>query len=244
MATFWEEVSKIFTDLFIDFMVGAGKDISSGDLRRESREYNVSDWITYNGVITGGSGLGTGILGGPWAYAGETADIAILLRSISRGCFGIGYIMHDKVDYDEDMIAIMALWAGYAQIQEINESVIAIPTGKIAIKLLFSSKPEVAKVAAKLSVYSISALLKKGATKSAYKVTPKFITKIAQKGAVKVAPKAAGKVGTKWIPFVGGAVSAGINLWVYNQITSEARRYYNSMKKGGILVVDKSDFES
>lgn len=68
------------------------------------------------------------------------------------------------------------------------------------------------KLGSKLSLFSISALMKKGGTKSAVKSTPKLITTIAQKGAGKVVPKVATKVGIKWIPVVGGVLSAGINL--------------------------------
>lgn len=260
MASFTEQVLKIFTDAFIWIMVNSkSMDIdggSPGQLRRESRKNTSTNWLDINAVTTGGAGLLTGFFGGPWSIAAETADIAVLLRSISRGCFGVGYIISDQVDFEEDMIYIMALWTGCASIIPVPSGIFesgrqyspdiayeligALPAGKIAVKLLLyggASNPQLLKIGAKLCVYSISMLLKKG--------TPKFVVKIAGKAAEKVLPKAVGKLGGKWIPVIGGVLSAGINLWVYQQITHHALKYYRAMtKEGNFLVMNKSLFEA
>ncbi|MGB5634440.1 MAG: hypothetical protein WBM44_24455 [Waterburya sp.] len=91
MADIGQQIIQIFTDAFIKIMINS-KDISinPSKLKQESRKHTVDNWLNIQRGFTGGSGLLTGILGGPWAYAAEVGDIAVLLRSISRGCFGIG----------------------------------------------------------------------------------------------------------------------------------------------------------
>ena len=84
-------------------------------------------------------------------------------------------------------------------------------------------------------------LIAKVSTKFASKIVAKIAfkasSKIVGKAGAKVAGKIAGKMSTKWIPFVGGIVSAGINIWVIDGMINAAAEYY----KADYILLDNID---
>ncbi len=146
-----------------------------------------------------GVGVLTGLPGGVLGLGLEVLDITYLMAACGRACYGVGYIIRGDVDYNRDMALILAIWAGVA------ESTAAIAAGKLTYKIAGKAAiPIGAQVGAKLMS----------------KVIPRVVGKIAAKGA--------SKISTKWIPVVGGIVSAGINCWVADGLMTAAEKYYRN----------------
>jgi len=68
--------------------------------------------------------------------------------------------------------------------------------------------------------------LKVGTKMVAKKIGVKVSPKILSKAATKLSAKATGKISIKWIPIIGGVVSAGVNVWVLDGIAKAAENYY------------------
>lgn len=176
-------------------------------LREAARNKTLEEWKSGFNWKVGGVGILTGIMGGPVGLALEAGDIAYLLAACGRACYGIGYICRDNVDYDNDMPIILGIWAGAA------EATAAMVAGKVSIKIGG-----------------------KAALIVGTQVGAKLMEKVIPKVATKLAAKYVTKVSTKWIPVIGGAVSAGINYWVANGIMEAAEQYY----KGNYVILDEN----
>jgi len=91
--------------------------------------------------------------------------------------------------------------------------------------ILFASTKILAKTSVKMST---KVGLKVGSKIIAKKLGVKIPPKILSKAAAKLSAKATGKISTKWIPIIGGVVSAGVNVWVLDGIAETAKNYYES----------------
>jgi hypothetical protein len=188
---------------------------SPEELQRRACAASLEDWRAASLAKVSGVGALAGLLGGPVGLALEAGDLAFLFATGGKACFGIGYILGADVNTDEDIHSILAIWTGAA------EAASGIAVGKVGFKV--GSKAAVkagAKVGAKVAGKIIA--------KSLMKTNSKLAAKLAAKVGAKLAAKLATKAGTKWIPFVGGAVSAGINFWVIDGLMDAAEQYYRA----------------
>ena len=197
---------KAFTSM-ADF----GSSSAKAELMTEAARYRLEEWKNVNRAKTGGTGLATGIFGGPWALAAEGADMAYLLRTGARASIGIGHILGENVEHEEDMFAILAIWSGAA------EAAGHVTAGKFAVK-----------VGGKLGMQYGATTTATILAKSVLKGNSKIAIRIASKAAAKLGAKLAAKISTKWIPVVGGVASAAVNLWVINGIMDAAHRRYTN----------------
>lgn len=181
---------------------------SKKELKKATQNDNFNSWK--NKCISKSSGVGflTGLAGGPAGIALEAADTGYLIAMAGRASYGVGHIHNKIIDYDNDIEGILAIWSGAGK--TINKQELALNTfAPVAGKL-------VVKVNAKVGV------------KFAAKVGTKVSAKIIGKAGAKIAGKAAGKLSTKWIPIIGGVVSAVINAWVLDGLIDAAEDYYTS----------------
>jgi hypothetical protein len=192
-------------------MADFGSSSAKAELMTEAGRHSLDEWKSVNRAKTGGTGVLTGILGGPWALAAEGADMAYLLRTSARASIGIGHILDKDVEHEVDMYAILAIWCGVAQ------ATMHVATGKFAVK-----------VGGKLGMQYGLTTTATVVAKSVLKGNPKIAAKIATKAAGKLGAKLATKLGTKWIPVVGGVASAAVNIWVINGLMDAAQGYYTN----------------
>lgn len=186
-------------------------DAEREELRRNAQSHSMSDWKTKSVAKVAGVGGLTGLAGGPIGLALEAADLAYLFSAAGRACYGVGHILGAEIDYENDIQLILAVWTDAAEVSG------CASVGKVAVKV--GGKAGI-KVAGKSAAKIMSKVAVKGSTKAANKI-------IAKVGA-KLLGKLTTKVAAKWIPFVGGAISAGINYWVADGLMSAAERYYSN----------------
>lgn len=189
-----------FNDVLADSikkMALVGDDDAKQSLKNDANGKTIDEWKTGLKFKVAGVGGLTGVVGGPVGLLLEGADIAYLLAACGQACYGVGHIRGREIDYDLDIPMILAIWSGAAEAATYNV------VGKTAIK-----------VGGKVSI-------KVGA-----KVGSKLLAKVVPKVGAKLAAKAASKISTKWIPIIGGLVSAGINYWVADGLIEAADRYY------------------
>lgn len=188
-----------------------GSPSAKAQLMSDASNYSLGGWKNLNRSKVGGTGLATGVLGGPWAIAAEGGDLAYLLRTGARASIGIGHILGEVVEHDVDMFAILAVWCGAAEAAQ------HVTTGKVAVK-----------VGGKVGMQYAASTTATVLTKSVLKGNSKFVIRIASKAAAKLGAKLAAKVGTKWIPIFGGVASAAVNLWVVNGLMDAAHSRYTN----------------
>ncbi len=181
---------------------------SKHELKVAAKGNSFDEWKLKCISKSSGVGFLTGLAGGPAGIALEVADTGYLMSMAGRACYGVGHLHNKPIDYDNDIEGILAIWCGAGK--SIDKTELAINTavpiaGKIAIKLS-------TKVTAKLAM----------------KIAAKASAKIIGKAGAKIAGKVAGKMSTKWIPGIGGIVSAGINWWVLDGLIDAAEEYYTS----------------
>ena len=100
-----------------------------------------------------------------------------------------------------------------------------IPVGKVGIKVGGKvAAKSVAIVAGALTGTVVSKLALKGGSK----IGAKLASKAASKAATKLMTKLTAKTGFGWIPFIGGAVSAGVNWWLVDGLLTAAEQYYQN----------------
>ncbi|MDY7093996.1 MAG: EcsC family protein [Acidobacteriota bacterium] len=200
--------------ILVDAFTRMARFDSSGaktELMVEASKHSLEEWKNLNRAKTGGAGFATGVLGGPWALAAEGADLAYLLRTAARAAIGVGHVLGEEVEHEEDMYAILAIWSGAA---EASQHVVA---GKFVVK-----------VGGKVGMQYAAATTATILAKSALKGNSKLAVKITSKAAAKLGAKLAAKVSTKWIPVFGGVASAAVNLWVMNGILDAAYGRYTN----------------
>jgi hypothetical protein len=179
-------------------------------LRRQARRHTLDSWRKYLRWRVGSVGALAGLPGGPISVLCEGVDLLYLIRTSGRGCLGIGHIMKQRpVNYDNDLLLILALWSGAAT------AAMALTAGKFAIKL---GSPVLVTVGAKAAGASIGTTVTKVTLKLGTKTTAAILSSVA----TKFITKAATKIGMKAIPIVGGIAGAVINLWVLNGLLDAA----------------------
>ena len=189
-----------FNDVLADSikkMALVGGPAAKQRLKDDANGKTIDEWKAGLKFKVAGVGGLTGVLGGPVGLLLEGADIAYLLAACGQACYGVGHIRGREIDYDLDIPMILAIWAGAAEAAAYNVA------GKTAIK-----------VGGKVA-------LKAGAV-----VGSQLLGKVVPKVTAKLAAKAASKISTKWIPIIGGLVSAGVNYWVADGLIEAADAYY------------------
>lgn len=184
-------------------MALVGDEEQRSELCRHAKSYKLKEWKNGLTMKVTGVGLATGLVPGPPGIGVELLDITYLLAATGRACYGVGYIIRGDVDYDKDMALILAKWAGGAEAATIGVG------GKVAVK-----------VGGKLGIVF--------GTAAASKVGGKMLAKVAPKVAAKLIAKVGSKFAASWVPFLGSAISGGINWWVATSLMEAAEAYYRS----------------
>jgi hypothetical protein len=179
-------------------------DESKIELKTAAKACSFQSWK--NKCIGKGGGVGflTGLAGGPVGIALEVADTGYLISMAGRASYGVGHIHNQIIDYENDIEGILAIWSGAGK--TIDKTSLAVNT------ILPVTGKLIVKVNAKLGM----------------KVATKLSSKIIAKSSAKIAGKVATKLTTKWIPIVGGVVSALINAWILDGLIDAAEDYYTS----------------
>lgn len=173
----------------------------------------MSDWETEQLALVTGSGALAGAVPGIHLLV-ILADIAFLMNRMSVCSFGIGAIVgYDKskenILEDEDFAVILGRWCG---MEELQNAALAKTAADLSTKVVGKG---VAKVLAKYACKYAGILIGK-------KLGGKFGAKLGAKFGAKLG----GKVMSGFIPFLGGGVSAGINIYFISEICREAESYY------------------
>jgi hypothetical protein len=198
----------------ITLMAMVGEDQAKQNLRNDARSHTVEQWKRSFKIKTTSVGVLTGLAPGVSALILEIPDLAYLFAATGRGCYGIGYILRDEVDYDNDMAKILALWCGMARASNdlVQGSAIALRTK--------------AAIGAKLAGAGLVTAGLFNATIVIQTIGPKFMGKVAAKAASKVMAKALLRMSARWTPVFGSLVSGGVNYWIASSLMNAAELYY------------------
>ncbi len=207
---------------FGDYVIGAFDGLTP-DVRgiyEGAKSSTLSGWRTKQQSLVTGSGVLAAAIPG-FHMVGIAADVVFLMNRMSVCSYGIGAIIgYDRnlgdILEEEDFAIVLARWGGDdnltdAVIGKTCAELAAKVGGKVATKILAKKMAECAGV-----------LIGK---------------KLAGKVGVKVGSKFGAKLGTKavagWIPFLGAAVSGGINLWFITEIANAAEDWYRIKAAAG-----------
>ncbi|MGJ7449252.1 hypothetical protein ACR80R_00005 [Aquipuribacter sp. MA13-13] len=155
-------------------------------------------------------------------------DVAVLVDRIGVASYGIGAILGREAGLgnileDGDVDAVIVHWAG-------DEGVIDLlspaGSGKFAAELgaKFGVKPG-SKIFTKGFVKGMTKVLLKS---SGSLVGGQLGTKVMAKVGSKLASKLAGKISATAVPLLGGAVNAGVNVWLVGSIMKASREFYEA----------------
>ena len=214
----------------IQSMALVGDEEAKEKLKDEALSFaTVEDWKSRQVAKVAGVGGATGLLGGPWGLALEAADIAYLFAVSGRACYGVGHILGRELDYESDIPLILSVWSGAGETAAfVGIGQVGIKAGGVAAKTFGVSAKIIAGATLAATGKAGGKVAGKIITKAAFKGGAKVSTKIVTKVGGKVGSKAATKLGFKWMPLIGGLVSAGINYWVANGLVEAAIDFYNS----------------
>lgn len=200
---------------FGDYVIGAfdGLTPNLSSVYDGAKMSTVGGWrATQQSLVTGSGALAAAIPG--FHMVGMAADVVFLMNRMSVCSYGIGAIIGfdnklGNILEDEDFAVVLARWGG-------DENLTDAIVGKTCAEL-------VAKVGGKMA----TKMLAKKAAECAGVLVGK---KLAGKVGVKVGSKFGAKLGTKavagWVPFLGAAVSGGVNLWFITEIANAAEEWY------------------
>lgn len=180
-----------------------GNDHQRRELKSTAATYDLPQWRFESVTAVTGVGVLTGLAPGPAGIVLEGLDIAYLLASCGRACYGIGHILGREVDYDRDIPLILAIWANA------GEAAAIAGAGKVGVK-----------IGGKAAVVL--------GTQAASKLGGKMLAKVSGKAAAKLTGKLGAKAAAGFMPIVGPAVSGGINYWVATSLMDAAEKYYRS----------------
>lgn len=183
--------------------------VECAKLKSEVESLNCSGWKDNNKLKVGGMGLVTGLFGGPVGVGLEAADLAFLFNVCGRACYGIGLIKKREVAFEQDFPLILTIWCGEGR----AVNTVSAVAGKVCLK-----------VSGKTAIKVVVGMTAKTVAPAVF--TSVILKTIAPMAASKIAGKVAGKLGARWIPILGGAVSAGVNIWVLDGLMSAAEEYY------------------
>jgi hypothetical protein len=228
-----EQLNNVLAKAIKSMALLNGKEAKE-DLKKEALQHSLQEWKAISNAKVAGVGGLTGLLGGPIGLALEAGDIAYLFAASGRACYGVGHISGAEIDYENDIPLILAIWSGAA------EATGFVATGKVGIKAGGYIVKAGGKILGKFGTKVVAGATLSMAGKSGGKVAGKIISKTFFKGSTKAASKIVTKVGAKvgakvatkagfkWLPLIGGVVSAGINYWVASGLMDAAQQYYNN----------------
>ena len=207
-------------DVFINTVNSMTPNI--GDIYNGAKSESLRSWKTrQNAMVTVSGAVSMAI---PGAHlAGMAADVAFVINRMGVSTYGVGAIKgydagHGNILEEEDFGAVLGYWAHDEELMEAMK-------GKGAAKLTTKVG---AKVAAKIIGKGAGKLLTKTMLASAgYLVGTRLGGKGLAKAAAKFVPKVAGKGVSGFVPFLGPAVSGGVNLWLLSTIISSADDFYS-----------------
>lgn len=189
-------------------------------LEQKVKNYSgISAWKQDNISLVVASGAASGMAGGLVGLAAIPVDLMWCGRIGAHGSIGVGYILGCDVDFEQDMNMILAIWGG------IGEASMTVPAGKVGIKV---GGKIAAKSVAIVTGAVTGTVIYKYALKGGSKLSAKLAAKATSKAATKFMTKLAAKTGVGWIPFIGGAVSAGVNWWLVDGLLTAAEQYYSN----------------
>lgn len=179
-------------------------------LYSETCYLKMEDYISNQQVKSGALGAGTAVIPG-MHLAGMAADIVALFQILCNTTYGVGSILSNQKQIgrsgiDEfDFLIILTKWGGDT---EAVNAVTAATAG---------AKAASAVVGGQLGMHAAMAVLPQPVIKLIIKILAK-----------KIGLKFAGKGLLGFIPGVGAAASAAINIWIFNSMMDEAKRYYQT----------------
>ena len=204
-------------------------EIAKIDLENTAKSYYISDWKLLQSSKVGAVGFGTGLLGGPWGLALETADMGYLIAMLGRTCYGVGHTLNKKVDYENDIEYILMLWSKVAeskQYKALTGSIVSVSDKIVVDKNNLPDDIQMGDIEGCFPITNsfngaiVGKTMLKTGTKGTIKVASKVATgiitskvknkmlsKTISKASAKFTAKAAGKMSTKWIPIIGGMTS-------------------------------------
>jgi hypothetical protein len=210
---------------------------SAADVRRDAQGETLSGWRTKHAALAGAA-AGGNLIGGPLAFAALAIEIPALLNIMSRAALGIGAIVTGDCS-DDDYEPILAVWAGALELdgdlrKAVQSHLAGVSASTLASKAGVSMVTTVAgaggaKIAAKAAL-SLNSMMLSAA------IGAVIGRKVMLKGGARIAAgKMAGKIvsglPTRFMPLLGAAVAAGLNIWFVNGIMDAAERYYGFLKE-------------
>lgn len=176
------------------------------EIYKSSCSSDIEEYINNQQIAVSGLGFATAAIPG-MHLVGMAADIAGLFKIMCDTSYGIGSINSNKKNIgrsginENDFFRILALWSGD---EDAINSVAKVSAGVVT-----------------------STVVSKVALKGTMGVLPQLAVKlVAVAVSRKMGTKLAGKALFGFIPFVGPAVSGGINLWVLNGIIDTSKLHY------------------
>jgi hypothetical protein len=220
---------------------------------------STQSWIAWQSSQVAASGAASTAIPG-YHLLTISADIAFVLHKIAYCSWGVGALHGCDVEGKDDLGAILALWAGVVSEEHLAAVVaaaaagqasavsgtvatvgagaaghaaasIAIANPKLAAKGLGLFGPMVVKKAFGVSVPPGATW---GGTLLAKKAAPAgkvMVKKAAPKLSAKLATKAGSKGVAGFVPFLGPAISAGVNAYIVGHSGHVADRYYGHKKQ-------------
>jgi len=206
------------------------------DIYNGAKNETAASWKTrQNAMVTGTGALSMAI---PGAHiAAIAADVAFVVNRMGVSTYGVGAIRgydagHGNILEEEDFGAVLGYWADDEDLRQAMK-------GKGAAKLATKVG---SKVAAKIIGKGAGKILTKTMLASAgYLVGKKLGGKGLAKAAAKFVPKVAGKGVSGFVPFLGPAVSGGVNLWLLSTIMASADEFYQD-KVALISRIERGEF--
>lgn len=211
-------VSETITTSFLDIVNGLAPDID--ELYLSAKGGSLDDWkLKQRTLVTASGAVAVAIPG--LHMAGIVADVAFVLNRMSVATYGTGAILGEaagvgNIVEKEDFAAVLGYWSDDEGIQQAMKGKGSATVGKIGTK-----------VGTKLAGKAFTkGLTKAMLSSSGYLVGQRLGGKAMAKASAKFAGKFAGKAAAGFVPFLGPAVSGGVNLWLISGIIDSSERYY------------------
>jgi hypothetical protein len=206
-------------EIFVNVVNNMHPDL--GAIYDGARNESLAEWkFRQNAMVTGSGGLAAAIPG--LHLAGLAADVAFVLNRMGTAAYGIGAILghqkfEDNILEGEDFALILAFWADdEAVVQALTNPNIADLAANVGAAL---AGPFTSRDAAKCITKALIAA-------SPRLAADQLSATIAAKPAANFASKFVARGIGGFVPFVGAAVGAGLNLWLLNDIQEAAETFY------------------
>jgi hypothetical protein len=198
----------------------------------EARQYKtIQQWhgslLARVSVAAAGTSAIPGLHGG-----GIVLELPYLFRLMARGAIGTGELVGARIEAEDDLLAIFALWSG-----AISKSALAAAPGGVVIVDSIAYPAFGAKVlalgfkigvkAAAANVGGVAGLaIKTSAVPASHMLQP-IIAKILAKVSAKISAKFGTKALAGFVPLLGAVVSIGISLYILDEFLTSAKHYYD-----------------